>query len=193
LSGDIAASEWGFHHSVVAGSRFDHEVVLAPDGSRGEQSISRFRSQRQSMMRKSVKRFSLATNANAFARRSCSSKDLKRDDNSSKSHRALGNKWGPTAQGEDWFTMIPRIGDRFVGVPAKEPVQGITEAEMWAVEYRPSAAVLPFVNPGSEKAQEYLAVGIAEDVIAALMRFRRLFVFARNSSLPHKSKSIDAK
>ena len=41
------------------------------------------------MIRKSVTRFSLATNANAFARRSCSNKDLKRDDDASKSHRAL--------------------------------------------------------------------------------------------------------
>ena len=90
-------------------------------------------------------------------------------------------------------TTIPRIGDRFVGVPAKEPVQGITEAETWAVEYRPSVAVLPFVNPSGEKAREYRSDAIAEDIIAALMRFRRLFVFARNSSLPYKSKSIDAK
>jgi hypothetical protein len=34
------------------------------------------------MIRKSVQRFSLATNADAFARRSCSIKNLKRDTDS---------------------------------------------------------------------------------------------------------------
>src|ERR1700684_2670660 len=47
--------------------------------------------------RKSVQRFSLATNAKAFAQRSCSIKGLKRDDDSTKSHRALANEGMPPA------------------------------------------------------------------------------------------------
>jgi hypothetical protein len=45
----------------------------------------------------------------------------------------------------------------------EEPAAGLTErwlhanalAETWAVEYRPSVAVLPFVDPRAEKGQEY--------------------------------------
>src|SRR5258705_4053652 len=41
------------------------------------------------MIQKSGYRFSLATNADAFARRSCSNKKVERDDDSKKSHHAL--------------------------------------------------------------------------------------------------------
>ena len=43
----------------------------------------------QSMIRKSGYRFSLATNAKAFARRSCSNQKIERDDDSKKSYLAL--------------------------------------------------------------------------------------------------------
>src|ERR1700690_70676 len=42
------------------------------------------------MIRKSGYRFSLATNAKELARRSCSNKRIERDDDSKKSHLALG-------------------------------------------------------------------------------------------------------
>ncbi|MCA6119249.1 winged helix-turn-helix domain-containing protein [Bradyrhizobium sp. WSM 1738] len=106
---------------------------------------------------------------------------------------ALRKQLGPTERGEDWITTIPRIGYRFVGPPAKEPVEGITKAKTWAAERRPSVAVLPFVNLSGEKEQEYLADGITEDIITALIRFRWLFVIARNSSFAYKNKSLDAK
>jgi TolB-like protein len=60
-------------------------------------------------------------------------------------------------------------------------------------ERRPSIAVLPFANSNGEKEQEYLADGITEDIITALIRFRWVFVIARNSSFAYKSKSIEAK
>ncbi|QOZ45510.1 transcriptional regulator [Bradyrhizobium sp. CCBAU 53340] len=105
---------------------------------------------------------------------------------------ALRKQLGPTAEGGDWITTVPRVGYRFVG-PATEPMQQIAEAKTFAAEHRPSIAVLPFLNLSGEKEQEYLADGITEDIITALTRFRWLFVIARNSSFTYKHKSLDAK
>jgi TolB-like protein len=108
---------------------------------------------------------------------------------------ALRKQLGPTADGGDWITTIPRVGYRFVGLPVKEPIEPITQpkASPTERERRPSIAVLPFTNLSGEKEQEYLADGITEDTITALTRFRWFFVIARNSSFAYKGKSIDAK
>jgi TolB-like protein len=108
---------------------------------------------------------------------------------------ALRKQLGPTADGEDWITTIPRVGYRFVGLPAKEPIKKIAKPKAFTTEreHRPSIAVLPFANLSGDKEQEYLADGITEDIITALTRFRWLFVIARNSSFAYKHKSLDAK
>ena len=108
---------------------------------------------------------------------------------------ALRKQLGPTADGGDWIATIPRVGYRFVGIPAKEPMEGIGEPKMSGTEreQRPSIAALPFANLSGDKEQEYLADGITEDIITALTRFRWLFVIARNSSFAYKHKSLDAK
>lgn len=51
---------------------------------------------------------------------------------------------------------------------------------------KPSIAVLPFNNMSGDPEQEYFADGIAEDIITALSRFRRLLVTARNTSFAYK-------
>jgi len=105
---------------------------------------------------------------------------------------ALRKQLGPSADGGDWIVTIPRVGYRFVGLAvqqqAAEPKPQLTERER-----RPSIAVLPFANSNDEKEQEYLADGITEDIITALIRFRWFSVIARNSSFAYKSKSIDVK
>jgi TolB-like protein/Flp pilus assembly protein TadD len=108
---------------------------------------------------------------------------------------ALRKKLGPSADGGDWIATIPRVGYRFVGLPAKEPMERIGEPKMSGTEreHRPSIAALPFANLSGDKEQEYLADGITEDIITALTRFRWLFVIARNSSFAYKHKSLDAK
>ena len=58
---------------------------------------------------------------------------------------------------------------------------------------RPSIAVLPFDNMSSDRDEEYVADGIAEDLITALSRFRELFVIARNSTFVFKGKAVDVK
>src|SRR5205814_10316301 len=56
---------------------------------------------------------------------------------------------------------------------------------------RPSVAVLPFANMSSDPEQEFLADGIAEDVITALSRYPSLFVIARNSTFTYKGRAAE--
>jgi adenylate cyclase len=67
---------------------------------------------------------------------------------------------------------------------------------MWGQEDRPSTpagkpsiAVMPFQNIGADPEQEYLADGLAEDIITDLSKFRDLSVMARAASFTYKSKS----
>jgi adenylate cyclase len=58
---------------------------------------------------------------------------------------------------------------------------------------KPSVAVLPFANMSTDPDQEFLADGIAEDVITALSRYPSLFVIARSSSFTYKGRAIGVK
>ncbi len=51
----------------------------------------------------------------------------------------------------------------------------------------------PFANLSDDPEQEYFADGMVEDIIAALSRFKRLFVIARNSTFTYKNKAVDVK
>jgi adenylate cyclase len=68
-----------------------------------------------------------------------------------------------------------------------------SDAETLPLPDKPSVAVLPFANMSSDPEQEFLADGIAEDVITALSRFPSLFVIARNSSFTYKGRAVDVK
>ena len=58
---------------------------------------------------------------------------------------------------------------------------------------KPSIAVMPFQNLGSNPDQEYFADGMVEEIITALSRIRWLFVIARNSSFTYKGRAVDLK
>jgi adenylate cyclase len=55
---------------------------------------------------------------------------------------------------------------------------------------KPSIAVLPFVNLSADPEQEFLADGVAEDIINALSRIRSLFVIARGSSFAYRNRAV---
>ena len=58
---------------------------------------------------------------------------------------------------------------------------------------KPSVAVLPFSNMSNDPEQEFIADGVADDVITALSRYPSLFVIARNSSFTYKGRTVDVK
>lgn len=96
---------------------------------------------------------------------------------------------------------IPRRGVRFVAVLAEQdtPLQSAEQSPAAessgdaVLRYKPSIAVLPFINLSGDPEQDYLADGLIEDVITALSHYRWLFVVARNSSFTYKHRSVDVK
>lgn len=57
---------------------------------------------------------------------------------------------------------------------------------------RASIAVVPFRNMSGDPDREYLADGMAEDIINALSKAANLSVIARNSAFSYKGRSVDA-
>jgi hypothetical protein len=53
--------------------------------------------------------------------------------------------------------------------------------------------VLPFANLSGDRAQEYFADGMVEEITTALSRISWLFVIARNSSFTYKGQAVDVK
>src|SRR5712671_3425627 len=78
------------------------------------------------------------------------------------------------------------------GSPPVRPSHQATAAPL-AVPDKPSVAVLPFTNMSGESEQEFLADGLAEDVITALSRYPSLFVIARNSTFTYRGRATDVK
>jgi len=70
-------------------------------------------------------------------------------------------------------------------VNISEPVPGF--------DGRPAIAVLPFNNLSQDPEQEFLADGIAEDILTRLAMWRWLPVIARNSSFTYKGRNTDVK
>ena len=62
-----------------------------------------------------------------------------------------------------------------------------------ALPDRPSIAVLPFDNADPDPDQAFFSDGIAEELIANLSRFRRLFVIARASSFAFRGEAKSAR
>jgi adenylate cyclase len=58
---------------------------------------------------------------------------------------------------------------------------------------KPSIAVLPLINMSNDPDQDFLADGIAEDIITSLSKFGSLFVIARNSSFSFKGQQLEVK
>jgi adenylate cyclase len=56
--------------------------------------------------------------------------------------------------------------------------------------FKPSIAVLPFVNMSSDPQQEYFSDGMTDTLITDLSKLSGLFVIARNSTFAYKGKAI---
>ncbi len=67
------------------------------------------------------------------------------------------------------------------------------DADAPAEDGRPSIAVLPFENLSSDPEQEFLADGMADDIISGLSKYRWLFVIARRSSFTYKGQAKDVR
>jgi adenylate cyclase len=82
---------------------------------------------------------------------------------------------------------------RAYAVKAPSPAPTRTDqAKPLPLPDKPSIAVLPFMNMDGDP-EDHFADGIVEEIIAALSRFRSLFVIARNSTFTYKGKAVDVR
>jgi TolB-like protein/NOL1/NOP2/fmu family ribosome biogenesis protein len=72
----------------------------------------------------------------------------------------------------------------------KGPAEDMAPA---AQSRKPSIAVLPFANLGTDPEQDYFTDGMVDEIITALSRLHWLFVIARNSSFTYKGRVVDVK
>src|SRR5271169_256684 len=106
---------------------------------------------------------------------------------------ALRKLLGPSPEGGDWITTVPRVGYRFARTPHAREGADAPDEEGAAHPSRPRIAVMPFANVSGEREQDYFADGITEDIITALGSYRWFIVIARNSSFAYKNSPIDPK
>lgn len=82
---------------------------------------------------------------------------------------ALRRALGPGPSGQDWIVTVPRLGYR-LALPAAPDLAAV-----------PRLAVLPFTGDG-DPTGDWFATGIADDLVAALGRFRSFAVLSRQAA-----------
>ena len=95
--------------------------------------------------------------------------------------------------GESYVVTVPGRGYRLVGIQRPAGYADAKNDRALSLPDKPSIAVLPFQNMSDERAQDYFADGIVEDIITGLSRIKSLFVVARNSSFIYKGRAVDVK
>lgn len=88
-------------------------------------------------------------------------------------------------------------GLHFVGAVREEKKSAPTllsgQTPALSLADRPGIAVLPFVNVGGDPKHEYMADGMAGELITALSKANWFFVTSQNSSFAYKGKPIETK
>ncbi|MBT7760215.1 MAG: guanylyl cyclase, partial [Rhodospirillaceae bacterium] len=80
--------------------------------------------------------------------------------------------------------------DVWFGNDALRVEPAVVERMAHALPDKPSVAVLPFDNLSGDKAQDYFADGMIEDLITDLSKISGLFVIARNSTFTYKGRAV---
>ncbi len=92
---------------------------------------------------------------------------------------------GDDAKAPTFIETLPRRGYRFIATIRKSANAGSEPRE------GASIAVLPFVNLGPEKENDYFGDGLAEDIINELTKIPGLKVIARTSAFAFKGRAQD--
>jgi TolB-like protein len=94
------------------------------------------------------------------------------------------------AKGREALKTVTKVGYRLIP-DAREVQASLTIVAVAKPIHQRGIAVLPFANQSEDKSQDFLALGLTEDVITDLSGFPDLFVIARNSSSSFKDKNLD--
>ena len=104
---------------------------------------------------------------------------------------AKPNKWRWVLAAAAMLTAIVVaffISNIYFGPPPIEPAS--VEKMAFPLPEKPSIAVLPFKNLSNDPAQDYIAVGITENIISALSNISDMFVIASDSTSTYKGKAV---
>ena len=82
--------------------------------------------------------------------------------------------WTGDPSAREWERVVAAVAELTSGVA----VSALPEALHQAASTKPSVAVMPFANLSRDPDQDYLADGMVEDIVAALGRFRSIYVIA---------------
>ncbi len=97
--------------------------------------------------------------------------------------------WSGEGEHANWRKVAASIGE-LVGAPSG---LGAVPVPPMPLPSKPSIAVLPFANLSNDPDQDYFADGMMEEVVAALTRFKSLFVIASGSTLSFKGRVVSPK
>jgi adenylate cyclase len=107
---------------------------------------------------------------------------------------AVRSAIGDDGKNQRLIKTFSKKGIRFVAtVKVEQQSDALYGARPLGSSQRPSIAVLPFTNLSSNRDQDYLCDGVAEDIAVELSRCSDLFVIARNSTFQYKYRSVDVR
>ncbi len=115
------------------------------------------------------------------------------DSNLSVQIAALRKLLGTADDGTEWIVTVPRVGYRFAALVEDRGINRLSRLTRDTVSSRPAIAVLPFTIGSGGQDKEYLADGVTDDIIIALMRYRWFRVVSRSSSFAFKGKVTDSR
>ncbi|TQI73743.1 TolB-like protein [Bosea sp. AK1] len=96
-----------------------------------------------------------------------------------------------------WIETLPRRGYRYIGpavaIDDPDAATAAAASTQLALPDRPSIAVLPFSSLNGDRAQDYVAEGMVDDIVTGLARIKGLFVIARHSTAPYRERVLDVK
>ena len=106
------------------------------------------------------------------------------------SSQAPGSNWKVVGTSALVLVVIIAAFVYWFGITkSTEKTKSSEQAEI-ALQDKPSIAVLPFVNMGSDTEQDYFADGMTEDLITDLSKLSGLFVISRNTVFTYKGKIV---
>ncbi len=96
--------------------------------------------------------------------------------------------WTGDADAPGWRKVVASIAELVDGGAGARAPAAITPPAL-PLPSKPSIAVLPFANRSGDAEQDYFADGMVEEIVAALSRFKSIFVIGSGSSLSFKGKA----
>jgi len=113
-----------------------------------------------------------------------------------KAKETVGKKWRKIAivAGAVVVVVAAVIAGWQYHIRLPEPVEAASLEEMkLPLPDKPSIAVLAFDNMSGDPEDEYIANGIAEDIITAISKIDQMFVISRNSTFTYKGRPVKVK